>query len=395
MHKEFQLTPRLTFLLAVTSATAVANLYYAQPLLHKLAGDLHTTDAKVSFVITASQIGYALGLLFLLPLGDLVRRKQLIVAGLFSGSLALFLISFSKSLLLFEGMSLIVGLSSVVAQVVIPLAADLASPEKAGKTVGTVMGGLLSGILLARTFSGIIADALGIPAVFLIAALLMTIMGIVLQKVLPDIPPKIRNSSIWQILKSSISIFIRYRALQLRALYGMLTFAAFSLLWTSLSFYLAGPTYKYSSRVIGMFGLLGIVGVVAARLAGVAADRGRVQLTTVLGGLVVTLTYIELHLFGNNLLLLALGIVIVDAAIQSIHISNQSIIYKVLPSARSRINSTYMTMYFIGGGIGSAISGLAWQQGGWPTITLIGSGIGALLVAVWLFEKIAIHFSSA
>lgn len=394
MHKEFELTPRLTFLLAVTSATAVANLYYAQPLLHKLAGDLHTTDAKVSFVITASQIGYALGLLFLLPLGDLVRRKQLIVAGLFAGSLALFLISLSKSLLLFEGMSLIVGLSSVVAQVVIPLAADLASPEKAGKTVGTVMGGLLSGILLARTFSGIIADALGIPAVFLIAALLMTIMGIVLQKVLPDIPPKISNSSIWQILKSNISIFIRYRTLQLRALYGMLTFAAFSLLWTSLSFYLAGSTYKYSSRVIGMFGLLGIVGVVAARLAGIAADRGRVQLTTVLGGIVVTLTYIELHLFGNNLLLLALGIVIVDAAIQSIHISNQSIIYKVLPSARSRINSTYMTMYFIGGGIGSAISGLAWQRGGWPTITLIGSGIGALLVAVWLFEKVAMHFSS-
>ena len=389
MRNSAQLTPGLTLLLATTSGVSVANLYYAQPLLPNIARNFHTSSSKVAFVMTASQIGYALGLLFLLPLGDLMRRKPLIVSAVFTGSVALALISLAKNLLLFEVMSLIIGLSSVVAQIVVPLAADLSPPGQSGKTVGTVMSGLLVGILLARTFSGIIADALGISAVFLIGAGIMATMGLILVKMLPEVEAKRPDETVRSILASTVRIFIQHRTLQLRGLYGMLSFVAFTMLWTSLSFYLAGPKFRYSPRTIGLFGLFGVAGALAARLTGNAADRGKARVATGLGGVLVVLGFMELHRFGSSLWLLAVGIVVLDGAVQAVHISNQSIIYKVVPSARSRINSSYMTMYFVGGGIGSALAGYAWQRGGWGATTLIGAASGALIVVIWLMDRVS------
>ncbi len=389
LRNSSQLTPGLTLLLATTSGVSVANLYYAQPLLPNIARNFHTSSSKVAFVMTASQIGYALGLLFLLPLGDLMRRKPLIISAVFTGSAALALISMAKNLLLFEVMSLIIGLSSVVAQIVVPLAADLSPQGQSGKTVGTVMSGLLLGILLARTFAGIIADALGISAVFLIGAGIMAIMGLILVKMLPEVEAKRPDETINSILASTVRIFIQHRTLQLRGLYGMMSFVAFTMLWTSLSFYLAGPKFRYSPRTIGLFGLFGVAGALAARLTGNATDKGKARFTTGLGGILVVLGFLELHRFGSNLWFLAFGIVVLDGAVQAVHISNQSIIYKVLPSARSRINSSYMTMYFIGGGIGSALAGYAWQQGGWGATTLIGAASGAVIVAIWLMDRVS------
>lgn len=391
MEERHGLTPRLTVLLATTSGVSVANLYYAQPLLPNIAAQFHTSSAKVAFVITASQVGYAFGLLFLLPLGDLLKRKGLIVSSLFLGSVALALLSLSKTLIFFELMSLIIGVSSVVAQIVVPLAADLSPPERSGKTVGTVMSGLLIGILLARTFSGILADVLGVPAVFLVAALIQFSMAVTLIKMLPNIEAKHPNERIGPILASTVRIFLRHRTLQLRGFYGMLSFLAFTMLWTALSFYLASPTYHYSPTTIGLFGLFGVAGATAARFTGQAADRGLVRLTTGLGGLMIVIGFLGLHELGSTLWALILGIVILDGAFQVVHISNQSIIYKVVPSARSRINASYMTLYFVGGGIGSSIAGYAWQFGGWHATTVVGALSGALIVILWLFDRISMR----
>ncbi len=387
METSHNLTPGLTLLLAVTSGVSVANLYYAQPLLPNIARSFHTSSSQVAFVITASQVGYALGLLFLLPLGDLVRRKPLIVAGIFLGAVALALISMAKNLFIFELMSLVIGLSSVVAQIVVPLAADLSPPHKSGKTVGTIMSGLLVGILLARTFSGIIADALGTSAVFLTGSGLMAAMGFALLKMLPDIEAKHPEDKIRTILLSTVRIFLNHRTLQLRGIYGMLSFLGFTMLWTSLSFYLAGPQYHFPPRTIGLFGLFGVAGALAARLTGNAADRGKTRLTTGLGGMLIVIGFAISYLFGTTLWLLALGIILLDGAFQTVHISNQSIIYKVDPSARSRINSSYMTLYFVGGGIGSALAGYAWQQGGWLATTSVGAASGLLIIVLWTFDR--------
>lgn len=394
MTTGFKLTKRLTFLLAATSGVAAANLYYAQPLLPVIAKDFHSSNSLVALVITATQIGYAVGLLLLLPLGDLLRRKRLIVGGIFAGAIALGLLSLSKNLLFFEAMSLVVGLTSVIAQVVVPLSADLATKEQSGKAVGTVMSGLLIGILLARTFSGIIAGALGIAAVYQIAAIVMAVMGLVLLKMLPNLEPKMPGETIQKILKSTATIFISEKKLQLRSIYGLLSFAAFTILWTSLSFYLSGSPYHYSSTTIGLFGLFGVAGATTARITGAAVDRGKLRLTTLIGGIAMLAAFLAMGLWGSNLILLILGIVILDGALQAIHITNQGIIYKLIPSARSRINSSYMTMYFIGGSLGSTIAGWSWQQGGWLLTCLIGSALGVIVLILWTFDRTSMQTST-
>lgn len=365
----------------------MANLYYSQPLLPEIANHFHTTNSRVALIITASQLGYVLGLIFLLPLGDLVKRKGLIVAGLFAGAVALALIAFARTLIVFEVLSLVIGVSSVSAQIIVPLAADLSAPERSGKTVGTVTSGILIGILLARTFSGIITDALGITGVFLVAAALLAAMALILFRTLPSVAPKRKDEGLFGILKSTASIFLEHRTLQIRAAYGFMSFCAFTLLWTSLSFFLAGSPYRYSPTSIGLFGLLGVVGAMAARLTGSAADKGKVRLATGIGGALIVTAYLEMHYFGTTLWLLGLGIVLLDAGAMIIHVSNQSVIYKVVPSARSRINSSYMTLYFLGGGIGSAIAGAAWQQGGWGATTFVGSIVGLVIIAILILDK--------
>lgn len=389
------LTPRLTLLLAVTSGVSVANLYYAQPLLPKLSELFHASSSSVAFVITASQIGYALGLLFLLPLGDLLKRKWLIICGVFLGAAALALLSTAHTLTLFELFSLLTGFSSVVAQIVVPLAADLSPPHQSGKTVGTVMSGLLVGILLARTFSGIIADALGTRAVYLIAAAVMALLGIALLQMLPDIQPKHPEGNITTILSSTIRIFLGNKILQLRAVYGMLSFLAFTMLWTSLSFYLASSPYNYSPRTIGLFGLLGVAGALAARFTGHATDMGRVRLTTGLGGILIIVGFAGSYILGNHLWMLVIAIVALDAAFQTVHISNQSVIYREMPAARSRVNSSYMTLYFVGGASGSAIAGWAWQHGGWAATTAVGAASGALILIIWHFDRFSMGPSAS
>ena len=381
------LTPGLTLLLAITTGAAAANFNYAQPLLHALAQTFHISNSNASLIVVCSQGGYALGLLFLLPLGDLIPKKRLILLSLSLDAAALLAISFSQNATEFELLSIVVGLSSVVAQIIIPLAADLADPAKTGKAVGTVTSGLLIGLLLARAFSGVVADAFGFPAVYQTAAGIMIILAFLLANKLPEVAKKTEGTSYLAILSSTIQIFMSHRLLKFRALYGALAFAAFSMFWTSLTFYLSTSTYHYSTTKIGLFGLFGAIGAITAIFTGIAIDKGLIRLTTIAGALFMTLSFIDMHFYGSTLVLLIIGVIVVDASLQTLNTSNQSIIYTVAPQARSRINSSYMTSYFIGGSLGSATAGIAWRYGGWQTTTTIGISLGLAIAVLWYFDR--------
>lgn len=381
------LTPGLTLLLAITTGAAAANFNYAQPLLHALAQTFHISNSNASLIVVCSQGGYALGLLFLLPLGDLIPKKRLILISLSIDAAALLAISFSQNATEFELLSIVVGLSSVVAQIIIPLAADLADPAKTGKAVGTVTSGLLIGLLLARAFSGVVADAFGFPAVYQTAAGIMIILAFLLANKLPEVAKKTEGTSYLAILSSTIQIFMSHRLLKIRALYGALAFAAFSMFWTSLTFYLSTSTYHYSTTKIGLFGLFGAIGAITAIFTGIAIDKGLIRLTTIAGALFMTLSFIDMHFYGSTLVLLIIGVIVVDASLQTLNTSNQSIIYTVAPQARSRINSSYMTSYFIGGSLGSATAGIAWRYGGWQTTTTIGILLGLAIAVLWYFDR--------
>jgi len=382
------LNPRLVFILAVASGVTVANLYWAQPLLDTIAGAFHSSTTAAGMIVTFTQLGYAAGLLFLVPLGDIFERKRLIVSILFLTALSLIVASVSPTLHLFMIASLIIGVTSVVAQILVPFAATLAKDHERGKVVGQVMSGLLIGILLARTLSGFISEYSGWRAVFAFAALLIIIQSIILAKYLPGYKSNLKLSysgllsSVWQLVKTE-------RTLRIRSVYGALVFANFSVLWTSLTFLLAGPNYRFSDAIIGLFGLVGAAGAFSANVAGRWADKGWSNKSTI-AFLVINLAAFMLMLLGTtNLIPLLVGIVLLDAGVQGTHITNQSEIYKVRPDARSRITTAYMTTYFIGGAIGSATSAATYDVYGWIGVSWLGTGFALLAIFFWFFEQFA------
>jgi predicted MFS family arabinose efflux permease len=384
------LNPVLVFILAVACGVTVANLYWAQPLLDTMANAFHSSTTAAGMIVTFTQLGYALGLLFLVPLGDLFERKRLIISILLLTALSLVVASVSPTLHLFMVASLIIGVTSVVAQILVPFAATLAKDYERGKVVGQVMSGLLIGILLARTLAGFISEYAGWRAVFGFAALLIVIQSLVLARFLPKYKMDLKLNypglllSVWELVKTE-------RILRIRSVYGALVFANFSVLWTSLTFLLAGPHYHYSDAVIGLFGLVGAAGAFSANMAGRWADKGLANKTTI-AFLVINLIAFLLMLLGTkDLIPLIAGIVILDAGVQGTHITNQSEIYKVRPDARSRITTAYMTTYFIGGAIGSATSAATYEAYGWIGICFLGAGFALLAILFWVFEQIAFN----
>lgn len=381
------LSPVLVFILAVACGVTVANLYWAQPLLDTIGHAFHSGTTAAGMIVTFTQLGYAMGLLFLVPLGDLFERKRLIVSILLLTALSLVMATIAPSLRIFSVASLIIGVTSVVAQILVPFAATLAKDHERGKVVGQVMSGLLIGILFARTLSGFISEYAGWRTVFAFAALLIVLQVLVLARFLPRYKENIKLSypgllaSVWQLVKTE-------RILRIRSVYGALVFANFSVLWTSLTFLLAGPPYNFSDAVIGLFGLVGAAGAFSANLAGRWADKGLSNKTTI-AFLLINLAAFIFMLFGTHLLLpLVIGIVILDAGIQGTHITNQSEIYKVRPDARSRITTAYMTTYFLGGAIGSATSATTYYAHGWTGVCFLGIGFALLAVFFWILEQL-------
>lgn len=373
----------LVLVMAVACGLAVASLYYAQPLLDTLAVQFDVSRGTAGMIVTVTQLGYAAGLAFLVPLGDLVERRRLIVGVSLGTSIALAAVAAAPSITVFLALSLAVGVTAVVAQVLVPFAAHLADDGGRGRVVGRVMSGLLLGILLARTASGAIADVLGWRAVFAIAAGLMLIQCFVLARALP----RERGESTLaypQLLRSVLHLLVEEPVLRRRIVYGMAVFGAFSVFWTSLPFLLSPPPYHYSDSIIGAFGLLGAAGALTASFAGSAHDRGLSRAATGMSLALVVVSFVVMGLWPYHLAAIVAGTVALDIGVQGTQILNQSTIYELRPDARSRITTAYMTCYFIGGALGSAASAFAFNRFGWGGVAIAGTAFGSVGLAAWL-----------
>ncbi|EHN8891821.1 MFS transporter [Enterobacter hormaechei] len=376
------LSPALILLMSVATGLAVASNYYAQPLLDTIARAFDLSASSAGFIVTAAQLGYAAGLLFLVPLGDMFERRMLIVSMTLLAAGGMLITASSQSLTMMIIGTALTGLFSVVAQILVPLAATLASPEKRGKVVGTIMSGLLLGILLARTVAGLLASLGGWRTVYWVASVLMVIMALALWRGLPKVKQE-NHLNYPQLLASVFSLFTQDKLLRTRALLGCLTFANFSILWTSMAFLLAAPPFNYSEGVIGLFGLAGAAGALGARPAGGLADKGKSHMTTSAGLVLLLLSWAAIWYGHVSVLALIVGILVLDLTVQGVHITNQTVIYRVKPDARNRLTAGYMTSYFIGGAAGSLISASAWQHAGWTGVCAIGAIVAAINLLVW------------
>lgn len=379
------LTPALTFLFSLTSALAVANVYFAQPLLESMAKSFSVQSAAIGMVVTMTQVGYGAGLLFIVPLGDIVNRKYLVITQMVLLATALFIAGFSQNWATFLGAMVFVGLMAVVVQIVVVYTASLAAAHQRGKAVGTVTSGVVLGILLARFTSGVIADLAGWRAVYLSSACLMLMMAGVLYKAIPSLPQPRVKSSYWVLIKSVFMLFITEPTLRARGIFALLIFAAFSVLWTSMVLPLSAQSLSHTQ--IGMFGLAGIAGALAASKAGKWADRGMGQRTTGLSLILLLLSWLPIAFAERSLLLLIVGVIVLDFAVQAVHVTNQSLIFSAIPNAHSSLVGAYMCFYSLGSALGAIASTQFYSLSGWYAVCALGAGISAAALLFWLWSQ--------
>lgn len=382
----FVLRQSLLWIMAIASGLAVANLYYNQPLLADMATSFGISRDKAGYISTFTQIGYALGMLLFVPLGDIRERRKLISTLLILVTISLIAAAFSTHIIWMYIASFAIGLTTVVPQILVPFSAQLATPEQRGKVIGTVMSGLLFGILLARTISGLIGGTWGWRWMYGIAAIMMFVLFLVLRRKLPHVEP-LMKSTYRELLISIGSLIRQYSVLREGALIGALNFASFSVFWTSLSFYLEGEPYHYSSQIAGLFGLVGVVGALGAPVVGRIADR--IQPKWIIGCMIVV-TLISFAFFGwlgGTLIGLVIGIILLDLGVQGAQVSNQARIYALNDSARSRLNTVLMVSTFVGGAIGSSVSSYMWKIGGWSAVSLSGGVFMLLSLVVWSIAR--------
>lgn len=374
----------LVFLMAFAIGVAVASNYYAQPLLHSITNDLHIAIKHAGFIIMAAQFSYAVGLLFITPLGDKIERKRLILTLMILSTCGLIISAISQNLWLLMLGTAMTGLFSTVAQVLIPFAATLSRPEHRGKIVGTLMSGMLLGILLGRAFAGFVSSMTDWHYVYWIAASVMIIVTLLLWLSLPTYNNTI-SINYFQLLLSIGSLYKQEPVLRIRSLLAVISFALFSLLWTPLAFLLSNKPYYYSDFIIGLFGLAGAAGALGSPIVGKLSDKGKGFLATTIGLILILASWVPLSLAEYSLLALIIGVVLLDFAVQVTHVSNMNAIYQIRPEARSRMNTGYMVSYFIGGMLGSIASTYLYSNYGWIAIIIAGTVLGLLGLLCWLY----------
>lgn len=371
----------LVWLLVFTCGLVAANLYYNQPLLAAIGRTFHVPDSQASLIATATQLGYTLGMLLVVPLGDMLERKRLILLLLLGATGCLGLAAAAPSFAVLAGASVLLGLCSAVPQLLLPMAAHLAPEASRGRIVGRVMSGLLVGILLARTISGYVGAHLGWRAMFVGAAGVMGLLIGLLAWRLPTDQPTFTGTYA-ALLRSLLTLVRQQPVLRRSALVGGAVFGAFSVFWTALVFFLESPAYHYGSEAAGLFGLVGAFGALAAPWAGKTADARGPRYAITLGLGLALGAYAVLGLGGGYLGGLVAGVLLLDVGVQAAHISNQTLVFSLVPEARSRLNTVYMTGYFTGGSLGSVAGGLAWTHFGWPGVCFTG-GAFVVLALVW------------
>jgi predicted MFS family arabinose efflux permease len=368
---------RTTLLLAGAGAISVANVYYCQPLLGEMGRGFGATDAQMGLVPTMTQVGVALGMLVFVPLGDVFERRRLASWMCVVSAAAVALTSVAPSFAWLVAAGFLVGVANNIPHLLLPYAAQIAPDSQRGKVVGTVVGGLLVGILLSRFFSGWLGDLLGWRWVYRIATIVMLGLGVALARVLAPSPPLLTLPL--RALYASIGSLARHEPqLRAAAASGALLFGAFSAFWTTLVFFLGTPPYHYGARTAGVFGLVAAASAGVAPLVGRAVDTRPPSTGVVLGALVTVAGFLVLAIAGTHLVGLVAGVVLLDVGVQSGHVANQARIYKAFPAARSRANTVYMVSYFVGGAMGSMAGAHAWSAFGWLGVCVTGMGFAAL-----------------
>lgn len=385
--QEPALSPWLTLLLSVTCALTVANVYFAQPLLDAMAQSLAVDSGVIGVVVTATQAGYALGLLLIVPLGDLVNRKRLVLSQTAMSAFALAAVGASPSWLALVGALIIVGLMAVVVQVLVAYAAVLAEPSQRGQIVGTVTSGIVLGILLARFASGIVADLAGWRAVYFVSSGLMFTLCAVLWKSLPDAPWPHCSGSYLDLISSVFKLMISEPVLRIRGGLALLIFAAFSVLWTAMVLPLSAPPLSLSHTVIGLFSLAGVAGALAARRAGRWADQGLGQRVTGIALGVLTFSWLPIGFAQTSLLAFVCGVILLDFAVQAVHVTSQNLIFAARPDAQSRMVGAYMCFYSIGSASGAVAATQTYARWGWLAVSLLGASISAAALILWFLTR--------
>ena len=381
------LPSRSALLISLACGLAVANVYYAQPLLDVIGAEFQINRGAMGLVITITQIGYGVGLFLVVPLGDLLDRRRLIVGQSLLSVGALLAVALAPSAAVFLSAMGVVGVLAVVAQILVAFAASLAHPKERGRIVGIVTSGIILGILLARTISGTLADAFGWRSVYVVSAIATMVIAVLMFKTLP-VESQIPNPVAYHRLIGSVfALFVDETVLRVRGVLALLSFAAVTALWTPMVLPLSAPPYSLSHTSIGLFGLAGAVGAMGAASAGSMADRGHAQRTTGVALALMLASWLPIVLLRYSLWGLIVGVIAIDFGLQSVHVANQSLIYRVRPEAQSRLTAGYMICYSIGCALGSILSTLTYARAGWNGVCVLGGALSASALLFWALTR--------
>ncbi len=384
------MTPKLTnstlYLMSISAGLIVANLYYNQPLLHQIAIDYGVTDAAVSNVALSTQLGYAFGLLFIIPLGDKISNHRILKLDFLLMVISLIAAATANSLLLLIISSFFIGFTSSIPQLFVPMAAQLSDEKGRGRAIGIVMSGLLIGILGSRVISGFVGEQFGWRIIYYAATVLMVFLFFILNAKLPKLNPHFPGSY-GSLLKSIWHYFKTEPSLRLASLRGALAFAGLSAFWTTLVF-LMEDNFGYGSTISGLFGILGIAGALGATVVGKLNDKIDKNKIIIFSTILLIVSWTIFLVSGNSIFGLVVGVILVDLGLQALHITNQNIIFSKNPEGRNRINTVYMVSFFIGGALGTTLGAMAWEQYKWVGVSTLGIVLSVLiLLSHLLFRK--------
>lgn len=360
--------------LAVVAGMSVANLYYNQPLLNLIRYDLGVSEFQSNLIAMITQVGYALGLFWIVPLGDLYPRKRIVLVNFACLMLALLVMATAHHIYVVWFASWIIGVCSMVPQIFVPIASQFSRPEHKGRNVGMVISGLLTGILASRVVSGWVGDLWGWRTMYVVAAVLMGFCALAVLRVMPDIRPSFLGKY-RQLMSSLVSLVCDYPALRIYALRSGLAFGSFLAMWSCLAFKMSGEPFYAGSDVVGYLGLCGIAGALTASFVGQAVKQVGVRRFNYLGCVLFLLAWVSLAVWGNTYVGIISGVLLIDVGMQCIQLSNQTRIFELCPSASNRVNTIFMTTYFAGGSLGTLLAGYSWEIVGWIGVVWTGVGL--------------------
>lgn len=376
----------LLWTLAIISGVTVANIYYNQPLLNLISRDLGISEFTANLIAMCSQVGYALGLLFIIPLGDLYRRRNIIVVNISILIVSLLVIALAPNIHLILIASLLTGTCSVIPQIFMPLAAQFSTPDTKGRNVGIILSGLLTGILASRVVSGIAGEYMGWRFIYFVAAGLMAVCLVVIMRILPDIPSNFRGSYL-SLMKSLYSIFRQYPQLRISSLRAAFSFGSFLAMWSCMAFKMEQAPFFAGNNIIGMLGLCGIAGALTASSVGRYINKLGVRRLTYIGCLLNISAWVLLYVGQYSYAGIIAGILLIDIGMQCIQLSNQTTAFALCPQASNRINTIFMTTYFIGGSAGTFLAGTFWQYFGWAGVVCTGIVLTSCSLIINIFAK--------